>query len=64
MWQEAAETDESWQFLELMEDDPEAAEALWNNMRLEIMVNNRLAINPNISVREAILDAMTIIDEL
>ena len=43
MWNEAIENDPYWQFEDLLEDNPEEASELWDNMRVSILVNNRLA---------------------
>lgn len=41
-WNKAIEADPYWQFEELLEDDPELAEAEWEAMNIEILVRNRL----------------------
>ena len=41
MWEEAIENDPYWQFEELLEEDPELAEYLWDNMRIQILVERR-----------------------
>jgi len=42
MWSEAIENDPYWQFEELLEEEPELAEYLWDEMRIEILATNRL----------------------
>lgn len=42
MWNRAAGNDPFWQFEELLEENPELAEAVWDNMRIEILVRARL----------------------
>lgn len=42
MWQLACESDPYWQFEELLEEDPELAEYVWDNMRISILVEKRL----------------------
>jgi len=42
-WHRAIENDPYWQFEELLEDNPEEAEAQWEAMRTEILVRNKLA---------------------
>ncbi len=44
MWNEAIENDPYWQFEELLEEEPELAEAIWDEMSIEIMVKNRLRL--------------------
>ena len=41
-WNRAIEADPYWQFEELLDDDPELAEAVWHAMRVEILVTKRL----------------------
>jgi len=41
-WNEAIDNDPCWQFEELLEEDPELAEALWDEMRVWILAMNRL----------------------
>ena len=42
LWQEAIDDDPYWQFEELLEEDPELAEYLWDEMRVRILVEKRL----------------------
>jgi len=42
MWQQAIENDPYWQFEDILEEDPEIAEALWNDMRVWILVEKKL----------------------
>ena len=44
MWEEAIENDPYWQFEELFEEDPEVAEIIWDNMRIQILVEKRLGL--------------------
>ena len=44
MWQEAIENDPYWQLEELLEEDPELAEWVWDNMRVLILVEKRLGL--------------------
>jgi len=41
-WRKAIDADPYWQFEELLEKDSELAEAVWDKMRLEIIVSRRL----------------------
>ncbi len=45
MWNEAIDNDPYWQFEELLEEDPELAEYLWHEMKIQIMVEKRLGIS-------------------
>ena len=40
-WNEAIENDPYWQFEELLEEDPELAEAVWHEMRVLTLAWNR-----------------------
>lgn len=42
MWNGAIENDPYWQFEELLEEDPELAKAVWNEMRIMILAEKRL----------------------
>ena len=42
-WNNAIENDPYWQFEELLEEDPALAEALWEETRIAILAENRLA---------------------
>lgn len=43
LWNETGENDPYWSFEELIEEDPELAEALWDETRIFILANLRLA---------------------
>ena len=45
MWNEAIDNDPYWQFEELLEEDPELAEYLWDEMRVRILVEKRLGFS-------------------
>lgn len=45
MWNEAIDIDPYWQFEELLEEDPELAEYIWDEMRVLILVGNRLGVS-------------------
>lgn len=42
MWNKAIEADPYWQFEELLEEDPDLAEDIWDAMRVAILVEKRL----------------------
>ena len=42
MWNQAIENDPYWQFEELLEDDPELAELLWDLQRVQVLASRRL----------------------
>ena len=42
MWNDAIEADPYWQFEDLLDDDPELAEIIWHNMRVQIFIEKRL----------------------
>ncbi len=42
MWNEAIDNDPYWQFGELLEEDPELAEALWEVHRIQVLASKRL----------------------
>lgn len=41
-WNRAIEADPYWQFEELLEDNPDEAEAVWHEMRVWTLAMNRL----------------------
>ena len=41
MWQQTIDNDPYWQIEELLEDDPELAEYLWDEMRVTILAEKR-----------------------
>lgn len=43
-WNTAIENDPYWKFEDLLEEDPELAEYLWNETRIYILAKNRLGI--------------------
>ncbi len=45
MWDEAIDRDPYWQFEVLLEEEPELAEYLWDEMRVRILVEKRLEIS-------------------
>ena len=44
-WNGAIEADPYWQFEELLEDDPELAEYVWDCQRIAVLVEKRMARN-------------------
>ena len=44
MWQEAIDDDPYWQFEDLLEENPEEAERVWDEMRIKIIVNKRMGL--------------------
>jgi len=44
-WNEAIDNDPYWQFEELLEEDPELAERLWELNNIQILASNRLGIS-------------------
>ena len=45
MWNEAIDNDPYWQFEDLLEEDPELAEQIWDELRVRILVQNRLGFD-------------------
>ncbi len=40
-WQTAVINDPYWQFEEILEEDPELAELIWDGMRIGMLINKR-----------------------
>ncbi len=49
-WNEAIDNDPYWQFEELLEEDPELANAIWELQRVATLAANKLKVSPEIVI--------------